>query len=119
MIVESCTFADLSPWIAPARRDRVAITDTIATRWWRIAGAGCAGMISLPRGGVRLKALWIAPEHRGRGHGRALIDHRLAVALAEGAAWVEVYALRPEAYERRGFARMGVTGRGVVVLRRT
>lgn len=117
MIVEPCTFADLAPWIAPARRDRVAITDTRATRWWRIAGVGCAGMISLPRGGVRLKALWVAPEHRGHGHGRALIDHRIDIARAEGAAWIEVYALRPEVYERRGFARVRVTGRGVVVLR--
>ena len=32
---------------------------------------------------------------------------------------VEVYALRPEVYERRGFVRVGVTGRGVVLLRRT
>ena len=74
-------------------------------------------MLALPRGGARLKALWIAPEHRGRGIGRALIDHRIAIALAEGAAWIEVYALHPEVYLRRGFVRVRERGRGVTVLR--
>ncbi len=117
MIVERCAFADLAPWISAARRERVAITDTRATRWWRVPGAGCAGMLALARGGVRLKALWIEPEHRGMGHGRTLIDHRIAVARAEGAAWIEVYALHPESYERRGFVRVRDRGRGVTVLR--
>ncbi len=41
-----------------------------------------------------LKRLYLAPEHHGRGWGRALLEHALAWARGEGYAWI-VFELPP------------------------
>ena len=59
--------------------------------------------------GAKIEGLFLAPEARGRGGGRQLIDH--AQALSGGALSVDVNEQNPEArgfYERLGFV---VTGR--------
>lgn len=37
-----------------------------------------------------LAELYIAPDHRGRGDGRALLDAAVELARAEGAAWIDL-----------------------------
>jgi putative acetyltransferase len=82
---------------------------------WTLAGEdGVArGFMILSPG--RLEALFLAPEHRGRGAGRAMVEH----ALARGAVAVDVNEQNPDAlrfYERCGFVidgRSEVDGMGM------
>jgi putative acetyltransferase len=59
-----------------------------------------------------VKRVYLLAEHRGRGHGRALIEHVLGWAAARGyrraLAWSDARFVTAHAvYERLGFARVG------------
>lgn len=72
----------------------------------RMIGA-CAGYSWA--GSAELKQLWVDPAHRGRGHGRALLDAFIAEASRRGVAriWVASYDFQaPEFYGAAGFVRM-------------
>lgn len=56
-----------------------------------------------------LKQLWVAPHHRGRGLGRALLGAYVAEAARRGVKriWVQSYDFQaPAFYEAAGFVRM-------------
>jgi len=74
---------------------------------WVLAEAGEArGWMGLS--GSKIEALFLAPEARGQGGGRQLVEH--AQALRSGALTVDVNEENPEArgfYERLGFVVVG------------
>jgi N-acetylglutamate synthase-like GNAT family acetyltransferase len=61
-------------------------------------------------GGVaEIGQLWVAPAHRGRGYGLALLDAAIAEARARGCRQVLVMSYdfqAPALYARRGFERV-------------
>lgn len=68
----------------------------------------CGGLRLLQDGIGEVKRMYVAPDHRGKGHARTvlggLLDHARAVGLTE--AWLETGSLQPEAmalYESEGF----------------
>ena len=66
---------------------------------------------------AEIHGMWVAPELRGRGAGRALIDAALAEARAQGAKaaslWVNVEQKEAaRLYERCGFVAQGEPMRG-------
>jgi putative acetyltransferase len=76
----------------------------------RVVGTAAA----LPRQGAtcEVKRVYLLPEHRGHGYGRALLEHVLAWAQREGyhraVAWSDARFLTAHAvYERMGFVRIG------------
>lgn len=61
---------------------------------------------------LHLLNITVAPRHRGRGHGRALLEVVVAAALARGlhSVWLEVRASNERArqlYQRQGFNTVG------------
>lgn len=71
------------------------------------------GLVGVDEGdAVRVAAMWVAPERRGEGLGRALLDEVLAWARARGAERVRLDVNPDQApalrlYETAGFARTG------------
>ncbi|HUR70283.1 MAG TPA: GNAT family N-acetyltransferase [Candidatus Thermoplasmatota archaeon] len=68
-------------------------------------------------GALQLWGMWTAPEARGAGVGRALVDAALAEARARGAARVHLWVNLQQAgamrlYERAGFERDGAPIQG-------
>jgi len=56
-----------------------------------------------------LKQMWIDADHRGQGHGRALLEAFLTEAARRGVrqVWVASFDFQaPEFYEKAGFTRM-------------
>jgi GNAT superfamily N-acetyltransferase len=73
---------------------------------------GTVGVLPQPDRAGEIKRLYLLPGYRGRGYGRALIDHVLAWARARGCravvAWSDVrLGLAHTVYERLGFERFG------------
>ena len=69
---------------------------------------GTVGLFPLDATRVELRKMYLAPEHRGHGHGRALLDHALAEARRLGFARVELetsaaLAAAIALYRRYGF----------------
>ena len=65
--------------------------------------------------GVLLENLAVAPDHQGRGIGRALIAHVEARAMARGAAYVELFTHEAMTENRRLYARLGYEETGYLV----
>jgi ribosomal protein S18 acetylase RimI-like enzyme len=78
-------------------------------------------------GTAELKQLWVDDAHRGRGHGRGLLDAFIEEAVERGVRhiWVASYDFQaPGLYERAGFERMAEFanwpgGHSHVILRKT
>lgn len=85
--------------------------EMIARGWVEVALAGGAAPLAgfIARDGAELHALYLAPEARGQGLGRALLD-RAKAASPQLALWTcEANAGARAFYAREGF---GETGRG-------
>ena len=65
--------------------------------------------------GVLLENLAVAPDHQGRGIGRALIAHVETRAMARGATYVELFTHEAMTENRRLYARLGYEETGYVV----
>ena len=73
---------------------------------------GTAGGIPRPDGVYEIKRVYLLPGYRGRGHGRALVEHIMARAVEAAAreviAWSDVrLGVAHQVYERLGFQRFG------------
>lgn len=75
----------------------------------RLAAVGAIKQLDIAHG--ELKSMRAHPDYRGKGAGRAMLDHLLAVARARGYQWVSLETGRPEPflparrlYEANGFA---------------
>lgn len=78
------------------------------------AGRVVGTVAALPKdeGTVEIKRLYLLPEYRGRGHGRALMEHALARARGAGCrvavAWSDArLETAHRVYDRLGFDRIG------------
>ncbi|MFJ9388452.1 GNAT family N-acetyltransferase [Nocardioides sp. NPDC101246] len=65
--------------------------------------------------GVLLEDLAVAPDHQGRGIGRALVAHVEARAVGRGAAYVELFTHEAMTKNRRLYARLGYEEIGYLV----
>ena len=85
--------------------------------WFSVltAGGRVVGTVAaVPRAGgaCEIKRVYLLAERRGQGHGRALMEHVLALASAAGyreaIAWSDVrFATANTVYDRLGFERIG------------
>ncbi|MFC0588838.1 GNAT family N-acetyltransferase [Novosphingobium aquiterrae] len=73
--------------------------------------AACGAIKDLDQGHAELKSMRAHPDYRGKGAGRAILEHLLDVARARGCRQVSLETGRPEAfaparrlYESYGFA---------------
>lgn len=94
-------------WARSAARERVSVSPTANTRWYRAVGhEGFCGL--LKRGDtLRVKGVYVHPEWRGQGIGAAMTDALLRIAEAAPEGRIEVLAYNPSFYEARGFERAG------------
>lgn len=79
--------------------------------------AACGAMKHLDADHAELKSMRAHPDYRGKGAGRAMLDHLLAVARARGYARVSLETGRPapflparRLYETNGFAECAPFG---------
>lgn len=63
----------------------------------RLAAVGALREIDLTRG--ELKSMRAAPEYRGKGAGRAVLEHLLAEARRRGYGWLGLETGRPEPFQ--------------------
>lgn len=101
----------------PDARWRERLEDPGTVFFLAVADGADAGLARFSeRDGVAgLFSMWVAPEHRGRGIGRTLVEHVAAEARSRGHArlFLEVVDANREAvrlYERCGFVPTGRTG---------
>ncbi|MBB4857602.1 putative acetyltransferase [Novosphingobium chloroacetimidivorans] len=71
---------------------------TFFSAWDGETLAGCGAIKHLDAQHGELKSMRAAPEYRGRGVGRAILDHLLAEARARGYARVSLETGRPEPF---------------------
>lgn len=81
----------------------------------RLAAVGALKELAAGRG--ELKSMRASPEYRGKGAGRAVLDHLLAEARRRGCAWLGLETGRPEPfhparrlYESYGFVECPAFG---------
>ncbi len=92
--------------------DRLRADDvTFFSAWDSTRLAACGAIKHLCDQHGELKSMRAHPDYRGRGAGKALLNHMLAVAAGRGYARVSLETGRPDAflparrlYERGGFA---------------
>lgn len=92
--------------------ERLRASDiTFYTAWDGANLAGCGALKALTPDHGELKSMRAAPAYRGRGAGRAMLEHLLAEARARGYVRVSLETGRPGAYaparrlyEANGFA---------------
>ena len=84
----------------------------------RLAAVGALKQLGPDRG--ELKSMRAAPEYRGRGAGRAILEHLMAEAGGRGYRWLGLETGRPEPfqpvrrlYEAHGFAECAPFGDSV------
>jgi putative acetyltransferase len=84
---------------------------TFYAAWDGTKLAACGAIKHLDQAHGELKSMRAHPDYRGKGAGRAILDHLLAVARARGYARVSLETGRPEPflparrlYEANGFA---------------
>lgn len=56
--------------------------------------AGCVAFYKMEEGVCELKRLYVRPDHKGKGVGKALFEHALAEAKAEGYTMMRLDSLR-------------------------
>ena len=100
-------------------RDRLAsVTPAAETRTWVVVDGGrVLGFVDTgpgrdesappPDGAGEVYAIYLAPEARGRGHGRALFGHAVADLLARGYDPIVVWVFEANAGGRRFYERGG------------
>ena len=121
--IRQVQFTEVQPLKLAAIRDHIPIKDTNRTDWFLLSLDGevvaCAGVLWMAAA-ARLKADWVAPEWRGQGYGKMLVEHRLAhIERTRPGTEVRIYSRRPETFERLGFERTDKTSPGgSIMLRR-
>ncbi len=121
-MVRQADYSEVAPFKSRAARDHVAIAPTRGTYWFVYQHendiVGVEGVIKTPTGG-RLKAVWVKPEFRGRGYGKAMTDAVIDFAVNRlMMCRLEVFADNVRFYEGLGFRRFGVLPNGAVKLAR-
>lgn len=111
---------DYTPTIAQlksvAARERVSLSDTRSTYWFRTDdNSGVCGAIEVA-GRVRIKGVWVYPEWRGLGIGSAMTEALIKWIEQRYDCPIEVLAYNPAFYEARGFRRTGELANGAVRL---
>ena len=100
--------------VAAAKKDKVCIRqrDLVFVVEGKKAVGCLRKMNSLT---VRLCGCWVAPEERGKGYGKALVEHRFKYGCENtGAKKLDTFAFHPELFESLGFEpfkkfKMGTT----------
>jgi len=111
--LKTVPFREVLPYQARATRDHISVRDAKDAVWFHYVNAagevlGICSLLPLGKESSRLKAIWIKPEHRGKGHGKAMVEHLMAFARKAGASErLEVIAYNPAFYEARGFKKVG------------
>lgn len=99
------TYSYVYPYRRVAAKERVSVSDTKNTRWFRTVGhEGFCGLIRASATTVRIKGVFVHPEYRGCGVGAAMTEALMAIA-ATSKQKMEVLAYNPAFYEDRGFVR--------------
>jgi putative acetyltransferase len=90
---------------------------TFYSAWDGEALAAVGALKNLGGGRGELKSMRAAPEYRGRGAGKAILEHLIAEARTRGYTWLGLETGRPEPfvpartlYERHGFAECPAFG---------
>ena len=115
-VLQEVSFCFVRKYASLAKKERVGITDTGKTRWFEFfldgEPIGCCGLIYQGKK-VRIKGIYLLPQHRGKGNGVFMDDCLLSIAKDDGVNVVEVLTLHPRFYKSRGFKILKETYKGV------
>jgi ribosomal protein S18 acetylase RimI-like enzyme len=131
MVVTAVPFSAVAPWKSRAAREHVAVTNTRNTRWFAAyrdsdaaqrQGAegllGFSGVIIL-RGSVgRIKGIWVRPEYRKLGAGRAVTQACIQEATECGCCLLEAISMHRRYWLGQGFYVAKATPAGVCTFRK-
>lgn len=94
-----------------ASKENVIIKPTSKKHWWfKLKNdEGFCGMIVAAKNKVRLKAMYLHPEYRGKGLGIEMIKARMRYAKWLGYKKVETLTVHPHMYDALGFVRVKMT----------
>lgn len=80
-------------------------------RWFRVGDVAFAAL-RFDRDAATLCCAWVAPECRGQGIWRAMVEARMEAVRHAGVRRVRTWAYRPELFERLGWRRRSQTSTG-------
>lgn len=101
--VDFIKFDAIKKYASKAAKDGVSVKTTPSTMWFGIWDqeelVGFGGLIlKLPK--ARIKGDWVFPEHRGKGYGHILTEHRFSVCKKfPNIRVLEAYSLHPDYYK--------------------
>lgn len=114
--LQMATFCEVALYAYAASKERVNVKPLGSEHYW-FWGLGKRGFCSLAKvkeGRWRIRSVYVLPEWRKQGIGAQMTDALLRYAFETlHAEEVEVLALNPDFYQKRGFEVIGKTGHGV------
>ena len=122
MIVDA-DFEDVRRYAGRAAKEGVSVKHTPTTMWFAIYD-GDIGMVGfggllIKAGKARVKGDWVLQEHRGKGYGYELHEHRVQLCLRNPRIKVmEAHSLHPRFYEGNGWVILGEYKEGTYIVRR-
>lgn len=119
---------DVAPFAALAAKERVNVTDIAGSEWFVVKSEktkgsrkqprvlGFAGVASVAKNKVRIRAVWVRPDFRGEGIGDALSQACLEYGIAAHYPEVEILSWDKRWALRAGFREVGRTQHGATRL---
>lgn len=102
-MLQSVKFFMIAQYSDLAKKNGVTINNTKRTDWYMFQHYTCGALYWIGKNKVRLKGIFVHPDHRGKGFGDKLTKGLIERALEGGVTTIEAHVFSTKWYVDRGF----------------